>query len=357
MVEYCGKTFFSSCDVVTGRLWAMGKDGRDTSDVAKILVWTTEGDMSDPLLRSAVGIVFPMEVSDEELKRASRSAEFRKLPAIRLSCSCNSILADLNQPIAILDSGHQRLYVDPDLETINCFFGTRCRRSQREISILSEYSPSHSADGCDGLVVSGGISKDMGEDEMYEYLCDIADKNTGMSIVATADLRDGAAEQTDRFVSRIRATYRAGVWGRFSLLCTSVHTPNDANTCIALMHKAFCQLDSESREFNGFIPKGIAISTPLMLLSRPKHRMIDFFCIDYPRLRQLMTDTQSTDTGAAETAKYISAFIREASSARIALRSKGTLTNNIIDSMGGGDVISEIYALPSEISRLRGITS
>ena len=357
MIEYCGKTFFSSADVVTGRLWTMGRDEGETSDVAKILLWTNETDMSDRLLRSAVGIVFPDGISEEELRRASRSAEFRHLPAIRLNCPSDSILTALNERIAILDSGHKRLYVDPDLETINSFFGARAKKVPRELSILSEVCHFPLPDGCDGLVVGQQLSADTSEDEAYEYFCEIADKNTGMSIVAVAEFSHNSTDSADSFISRVRAIYRAGIWGRFSLLCTSVHTPAHADSCIALMHKAFCQLDREQREFNGFIPKGITISTPLMLLSRPKHRMIDFFCIDYPRLRTLMTDTIHTDVGADETAKYISAFIREASTAKIALRSKGTLTSNIIDSLGGDDVISQIYAMPSEISRLRGMSN
>ncbi|MBQ9112036.1 MAG: hypothetical protein IJY08_00470 [Clostridia bacterium] len=352
MIECSGKTFFSSADAVTGRLWRIGKGDGVSSDMAKILLWDGSAELSDALLRTAVGVVFPMGISDDELKRASRLAEFRRLPAIRINCGLDGILGDACEKIAILDSERKKLYINPDLETINSFFGVKARKPPKNISVLSEYSDAPLPDGFDGLIVGKALPTLAGEDEAYEYFCDIADKNMGLSIVATADLGSDD-EHGDSFISRVRAIYRAGVWGRFSLLCTSVNTPDRADTCISLMHKAFCGLDSEGREFNGFIPKGIAISTPLMLLSRPKHRIIDFFCMDFARLRRLMTDSRDIQTGDVATAEYISAFAREAATSKITLRSGGALTPEALRRLTADDTVSQIYATPNELRKVR----
>jgi hypothetical protein len=338
MLECSGTSFFTVPDAVTGRLCLADKMRGGTDEGAKILLWNGTSELSDSLLSAAVGIVFTENVVGDALTHAQRLAEFRRLPSLYLK---NGISAPLRNSIAILDSSSHRLFVDPDLETINTYFGARSRKKPTALSMILETNAPLSARERthNGISISGALPNDASEDICYEYLCDVADVSMGTEIIATADMRD-----TEAFVRRVRAIYRAGVWGRFSLLCTSVSTPEMTNACISLLHEVFCMLDREAREFNGFIPKGILIDTPLMLLSAPKDKMLDFFVLDYERLRYLLTSCAAACVGESETARYLIDFADKTHNAKVFIRGLSSATNKTLDTLLNTDLFHGIYS-------------
>lgn len=347
MIEIAGKSFFPCPEAVTGRLFVAGRAERQY-DMAKILLWDGCSELCETDLQNAVGAVILPSSCKKRLSQTARLAEFLRLPSLLLDTETSCLPSILHGNIAILDSQKERLYVDPDLETINVFFGVSARKYRHDICILEECQKIKS---ClhDGIVIGKQLPSDADEDKAYDFFCNAADENTGKIIVATVNF---SKDHPERLLSGIRAVYRAGVWGRFSLLCASVPSPESADRCISLMHTAFCQLDDEGREFNGFMPKGIEISTPLMLLCPPKHRMIDFFCVDYARLRELFTDSKDIYVGDTFTAERITAFSRNANNVPLSLRTGGEITQKALRSIILSDSVRQIYAKPNEISAL-----
>ncbi|MBO5203330.1 MAG: hypothetical protein J6B72_01795 [Clostridia bacterium] len=351
MIECSGKTFFAVSDAVTGRMCRMGKEDVNFSDGARILIWDGDRELTEAALRGAVGVVFPKGLPDHRIKGALRIAEFCRLPVLRVNCGLDSLISDAWEKIAILDAAGQKLFVNPDLETINGYFGSRTRKKARNTCFMLQYEGSaeahEGAERFDGIAVGEEYTRGKSEEEIYELLCDIADKNTGTQIVAAAGFGG-----TDEFCSAVRAIYRAGVWGRFSLLCCGVRTPEQADECISIIHREFCRLDTEGREFNGFIPKGIAVEAPLMLLSRPKHRMIDFFCADFDSLRRLLSGSGDVNVGQERTAEYISAFIKTAGDRSIALKGVKGISEGALRGLEDTGAISHIYASRQSAERI-----
>ena len=297
-----------------------------------------------------MGIVFTKSVSDEQARVAARLAELHRLPALLLD-SEDKRIGETHNEIAILDTEKQKLYVNPDLETIGGYFGTESRQSPHTIELFLETKnsdfPRKLPEGCDGLVIGEALGNGASEQECYEYFCDVADTHTGAEIVAKADLALGS----DTFLARVRAIYRASVWGRFFLLCTSVSTPEREHECISALHRAFCMLDDERREFNGFIPKGILIDTPMMLFSRHKPRLIDFFVLDIERIRHLMTASTDKALGARQTASYALNFANTLAGIPISLQGVDRAAPDIIRSLLQSKAISCIYtASPSQFT-------
>ena len=131
------------------------------------------------------------------------------------------------------------------------------------------------SDAFDGLIAGCRLDDSLSEEKAYEYFCSFADKHIGTPITAIASLGGRSAESKLLFRSRIRAIYRASVWGQFSLLCSGAISSSDVSEVVESLKDVFCELESEGREFNGFIKKGILIDTPLLLYRFPLHAKFD----------------------------------------------------------------------------------
>ena len=333
MFECAGESAVPSDEVVTGRLQRACRGRAGGRSGATILLCEGAEDIDETQLSDAVGVVLLSCIDGEGRRRIERMARLFRLPALCISERDGAFLCCGREQVAILDSPQQRLFVDPDIETVSRYFSSRTaeRRSRPELLLKGLRS---SEVPCDGYVVGEELPPDMGEQEAYEYFCSIADSSTGMRLVASVSCSmDG-----ERLKSRIRAVYRAGVWGRFSLLCTGICVPEETDRCLSFIHGAFCELDRERREFNGFMPKGMAVHTPIMLLSPPRHRFFDFFCLDHPSLLKGFTG-RDTDSPSGVLTEYIKRFAEGAGNARIGISADGELPERIREL----SCVSEIY--------------
>ena len=94
--------------------------------------------------------------------------------------------------------------------------------------------------------------------------------------------------------SEIKAAYRAAVYGEIFLLFGDIFTKEDAESARERARRAFCELIEEHHEFNGFIPKGILVDTPLALLSNLSVQGFDFFCYDIEKISLLLTGNKKS---------------------------------------------------------------
>lgn len=115
------------------------------------------------------------------------------------------------------------------------------------------------------------------EEALYRTLRALAEEDTEQRLYVVI-----------RSVEEIKATYRAAVYGEISLLFGDVFTSKDAEKAKSDANLAFRELLEESHEFNGFLPKGILIDTPLALLAKLPSEGFDFFCYDAERLSILL---------------------------------------------------------------------
>ncbi len=92
----------------------------------------------------------------------------------------------------------------------------------------------------------------------------------------------------EQLSSAIRHLYLLGIFGGFALLFGNILTEEDQARTFGLCHQCFCELTAEGREFNGYLPKGLLVDTPLTLSLDGHLPGVDFFCFDYPVLCQRM---------------------------------------------------------------------
>ena len=141
----------------------------------------------------------------------------------------------------------------------------------------------------DSIMIETPLSaRSVEEDALYEFYCNIADRAAGRTITVIIT-RERHLYGEERLQLALRALLRASVYGRFSLLFRGILTDEDINGAMRCLHRAFCELESEGREFNGYIPRGWVIDTPLLLCSPIHISGADTVCLDVERLSRLLT--------------------------------------------------------------------
>lgn len=335
MIEYSGRAYSCLSDTVTGRLSFADcvHEGRQIG--AKILIWDGQSEIGESIMENAVGIVIPEGV---DVHAAQKLASLYRIPTLTLPNTFSELGERVSNKIAILDPTKEKLYVNPDLETVCSLLGEK--RKETGISRLAVCDGVCTVpEGFDGLVVKLARSFEMTEEEMYDDLCDIADRNTGARIVAVVTMD----EREDTFASHVRAVYRAGVWGRFSLLCRGVNTPEHTDRCITVLHSVFRELDEGGREFNGFIPKGIVIDTPAQLLKGRRMGAFDIHCFDIDTLVYRFCVSNDVKRHLEMLTGYIEDLIRHTGTGTAALMSRTDIPSAFTDRLLQLGARAEIY--------------
>lgn len=230
--------------------------------------------------------------------------ELAKIPCPILSLP--DLPQDCRGKIALLDPACATLFVSPDLKTVNRYTSRLAARSEdriREAFLLPSgkrlrlgiflrslfFTEEPDADGYLIDPDSFFLPHKEPEDGCYELLCDIAEQAPGLPLTVIADC-SRYSDSHERFHARIRGLFRGAVYGNFSMVLRGILTEEELRYRLNEIHRVFCELESEGREFNGYIPKGILIRAPLLLQEEIAFDGVDFLCFDLERLFSMMTD-------------------------------------------------------------------
>ena len=100
-----------------------------------------------------------------------------------------------------------------------------------------------------------------------------------LTVIFQADPDLISADHSERLKAITRGIFRAAVYGSVSIMYNANHNKAFGE----FINKIFCELESDKREFNGYIKKGVLISAPSDILDVNK-RGIDFLCIDLDKM-------------------------------------------------------------------------
>ena len=121
------------------------------------------------------------------------------------------------------------------------------------------------------------------EEALFEAYRDVAERAFGVPITVIA-------EYDVFFAERIRAILRGAVYGHFSLLIRGILCETDLKNALLEINRVFCELETDGREFNGYIQRGLCIDSPMLLRQNVSTEGIDLCVIDAERLISLMTN-------------------------------------------------------------------
>ena len=221
-----------------------------------------------PLLSPSGIIISAHAVSPALLELMTRSG----IPYLILK---ESFPREYEGRVVLLDSERDILVVDPDLARLDDYSrSSRLAAGDRELySDKKGYRLQRSRSG--GVMVSLGGS----DGDMYDLLCGVADEYCGYPI--TVSLSTPCAEgESESFCDRIESIFKAALYGDLSIQLEGYTGKADIERAMSCMHRAFCSLEAQGREFNGYLPRGILLSAPVWLTQTSPMVKADFVCLD-----------------------------------------------------------------------------
>ena len=120
-------------------------------------------------------------------------------------------------------------------------------------------------------------------DGLFEALTETSEKLGAPPITLALSVPRSKREE-ERFCEDAEALFCAALYGDLSVMIKDFFTDADISYAFSLMHSVFCRLQQEGREFNGYVKKGLLISSPAFLLRRAKLHHPDFICFELDTL-------------------------------------------------------------------------
>lgn len=117
------------------------------------------------------------------------------------------------------------------------------------------------------------------EELFYEGCRALAEGAMGQTVTVGLFF-DRAREDSVDFRAMLCGVFRASVYGRLSVMIRGCATRADLARVRREIVGAFCDLERDGREFNGYIERGLWIESPLLLLFDQIAEGMDFICID-----------------------------------------------------------------------------
>ena len=106
---------------------------------------------------------------------------------------------------------------------------------------------------------------------------------------ASAPTDDEKSERA--FFELAESIYRAALYGSIAISVSDFDGDRELLSAMRILHKAFCVLEAEGREFNAYLPRGITVSSPIWLMKKSPVENPDFLIFN---LDALLTSLFST---------------------------------------------------------------
>ena len=202
------------------------------------------------------------------------------------SITVGEIPPECDGRIALLDPSSGRLFVSPDITTVNRYLPELRRRQSEPIPPfvmcggkkirLSVMRDAEDRELECNTVISLWESDEC-EEELYIRYSEMAERTVGRSLTISLSARSD-------YSIALRALMRGAVWGELSLLLCDILTESELTNFMKGLCAAFCELEAEGREFNGYLPRGLCIDSPYLLSISKELRGIDFFIFDLEKI-------------------------------------------------------------------------
>ncbi len=275
-------------EVAIGRIYILNGDaGRASVDAALLCLFEP---LSFAYVSSYISLNPPIGVIVSSSAVSASILSFlicSKIPYIILNDGPR-FTNDSEGRAALLDTSRGMLVIDPQLETLNLYSEkTKDAYHNCKLPLASNISAVLSKSGKSFLI---NIDMTMSRDEMWEALCTFAESHPSQRLLVPLDVP--YTGQEERFCEHMDALFCAAVYGNFSVLLSGVRNEKDISQTLRFMHKAFCRLEEQGREFNGYIKKGVLVDTPMWLFDFIYMQKLDIVCVDLDKIISKLLDIE-----------------------------------------------------------------
>ena len=188
--------------------------------------------------------------------------------------------------VALIDSERGILTLDPSLDTLEFYSSLKAKGAYPSLDCA-----------VGGILDSCEIKGRVGEKlEYYFAPMSIFSEDTTESVislwerlcpellvidVAVPRARDG---EERKFFESVESIFKAALYGSFAISLSGFDCESELARAMRLLHKTYCMLEAEGREFNGYLPRGVVISSPLWLMTPSPVTNPDFLILDLDSL-------------------------------------------------------------------------
>ena len=201
--------------------------------------------------------------------------------------------------VALLDTERDILIIDPCIDTLNDYALTKKSPASVTAELLSAGSLSDSM--IRGKKRGGAlITPSFEKVDIFDMLLCAAERFCSLPLTVSLSVPIG---RSDAFCDAVEAVFRAAVYGDFSVELSGYRSREDVSAALSYMHRVFCRLEQEGREFNGYLCRGLLIDAPIWLTRPSPFPKADFICFDIDRLTSLLLGREILSADEADAAE------------------------------------------------------
>ena len=184
--------------------------------------------------------------------------------------------------VALVDTERGVLMLDPSIDTLE-YYSRKKKGASLSLScsvgrILSDVNvEKKSFEGVEYFITD--ISS-LGERDAFESAVGAWEKFCPELLVLELSVPKDVESGERAFCEYVENIYRAALYGSFAISLSGFDTENELSVALRLLHKTFCILEAEGREFNAYLPRGITVSAPIWLMRASPVTNPDFLILD-----------------------------------------------------------------------------
>ena len=185
--------------------------------------------------------------------------------------------------IALIDTERGILTLEPSIETLNFYSDEKSKGASYKLACPVGYALNLTDERLQRiefehfLVSEGTLCAGAG---FFENAVALWEACCPELLVIDMKVPGEGEGEARLFSERIEELFCASLYGSFALALSGFFCEEELGVAIKLLHKAFCLLEAEGREFNGYIPRGIIFSSPLWLTRASPVTNPDFIIFD-----------------------------------------------------------------------------
>ena len=194
---------------------------------------------------------------------------------------------DCKNKVVLLDTERGILALDPSIETLNFYSNEKSKRASNNFPceqgrFLKSFNEDIRRLDFEHFLVFGDSACDGGS--FFESAVSLWERRCPESLTIALRAPDYSESSARDFSERVEELFKASLYGSFALAISDFYCEEELERALKLLHKAFCNLEVEGREFNGYIPRGVVFSSPLWLCRPCPVTNPDFIILDLDRL-------------------------------------------------------------------------
>ena len=189
--------------------------------------------------------------------------------------------------IALIDTERGILTLDPSIDTLNFYSAKKHKAMPYKLSCTEGYTLNLKDESIRRLefehfLVSSKLLCEGGS--FFENAVSLWEEGCPELLILDMQVPDDSEGEARRFEAQTEELFCASLYGSFALALSNFFCEEDFSRAIKLLHKSFCLLEAEGREFNGYIPRGFVLSSPLWLMRVSPVTNPDFVIFDLDKL-------------------------------------------------------------------------